>query len=182
MWSFTPIYENNIHSPDISAAQFHCLAKSAAGSPPPLQYVNDGILHPTIQFSDMSFFKYPHMHVKAQWVDRPHKEAAVWDAVYVTPPKADMKELMSGKLLWSSLDWKAHMVRNNLPGAKWMHMRTLCVPPDHKSHRLLVTVTPADSEKNDVNSAAVGTAVYDVKHSFRFHNYLYQLNQGISFL
>lgn len=190
MWSITPVVETAIHLPDIGAPNFHCFAKSEFRSPPPEHYVQTGVMHPTIQFKNLDFFRYPFVHVKAQWVDRPLKggQEVVWDSIYRTPPKTSLTNIKAGAgMMMSSLDWKAELVKNLLKpgGVGWVHMKHICVPPDSVKHRLLVTVTPTDSDLVDVLGGPVGFGVYNVKHSFGFgHNqwYLGELNKGLKFL
>jgi hypothetical protein len=186
MWSIRPVVESSMHIPDIKADNFHCLAKTGFESPPPEHYVKTGVPHPTIQFTHLDFFKYPFVHVKAQWADRAEGNYdVIWDAIYRTPMKASLSNFKPGSgIEIGKLGWKAELVRNILKpgGANWVHMKKICVPPDNAKHRLLVTVTPTDSNQNDVLNGPSGLGVYSVKHSFGNKHYLHQLNKGISFL
>jgi hypothetical protein len=186
MWTIKPIYENGIHIPDISAPHFHCMAKQSVNDPDPALIVSDGVMHPTIQFTDPSlpFFRYPNVHVKANWVGG--RREAIWDAVYATPERTGASNLVPNMgLTWSSLDWKARMTENILrpQGAGFVHMKTICAPPDNLSRKILVTVTPADSDKQDVLGTTVGVGLYQVKHGISNNSLLLgQLNKYLSFL
>lgn len=186
VWSINPVVESAIHIPDMSAENFHCLAKTWFNSPPPDHYVQAGVPHPKIQFQNLDFFKYPFLHVKAQWADRADgKYDVIWDAIYRTPPKASLENLKPGAgIEMGSLGLNGELVRNILKpgGVSWVHMTKICVPPDNAKHRLLVTVTPTDSNQNDVLDGPSGLGVYSVKHSFGNNLYLHQLNKGVNFL
>ena len=186
MWSIKPIVENGIHVPDLSSMNFHCLAKTEFSSPPPEHYVRHGVMHPTIQFKTLDMFKYPFVHVKARWVDRPEGQGdVVWDAIYRMPPKTSLANVKPGAgFVMSSLGWNAELVKNLLKpgGVSWVHMKTLCIPPDSKHHRLLLTVTPTNSDQNDVLGGPIGMGVYNVKHFFGNYYHLHQLNKGLVFL
>ena len=184
-WHFTKLFEDNIHLPDLSAAQFHCLAKSTPYDPAPAKLVQDGVLHPTVQFTnpDLAFFRYPHVHIKAQWIDGSGgDDGVVWDGYYQTPAKLTGLKPTFGPV-WSSIDHTARLVKNilNPGGADWIHMKRICTPPNEGTRRLLITATPADSDNIDVLGGPVGTAVYAVKHVIK-DPYITELNRGLSFL
>ena len=196
MWSIHKIFEDNIHVPDISSHFYHCNALQSPFDPPPEKFVQAAPMHPTIQFtnSDMGFFKYPNIHIKAQWVnlsknmksvptDRLANSRVLWDAYYQMPPKLTIPNMKQGQLVWSSLDWAAKMMKNVLRpgGTDWVHMKKVCVPPDGVARRILITATPADSDNVDVLNGPSGVAVYNVRHSAYFP-YIHQLNKGVSFL
>lgn len=186
MWTIKPIYENGIHLPDIASPHFHCLAKQGLNDPDPSKFVTNGVMHPTIQFTNPSlpFFRYPNVHIKANWVGG--KQEPIWDAIYKVPPRTSHSNLLPKiGLTWSSLDWKANMTKNILRpgGSDFVHMKTICAPPDNILRRILITATPADSDKQDVLGGTVGVAVYDVKNGTSSASALLgKLNKLVSFL
>jgi hypothetical protein len=186
MWSIRPVVENAIHIPDMGADNFHCLAKKSFHSPPPEPYVQNGVLHPTIQFSDVDFFRYPFVHVKAQWADR-DSHNVLWDALYKVPPKTSLANMKPGAgFTLSSLGWNAELVKNYLKpgGVDYVHMKKICIPPNGVKHRLLVTVNATDSAGVEVAAGPAGMGVYSVKHFFGLGDKLFldQLNKGVTFL
>lgn len=198
MWSISKIFETDIHLPDISSSFFHCQAKTSSLSLPPDKLVHVGPMHPTVQFTNpnMAFFKYPTLHVKAQWINlekglnnvaKPAIEngKVLWDAFYEMPKMASITSIKmnGGNLVWGSLDWRSKMLENLLQpgGIDWIHMKKLCVPPDGINRRLMVTATAADSDRVDVLDGPSGVAVYNVKH-WTWNPLLSKLNNGVSFL
>jgi hypothetical protein len=196
MWSIHKIFEANIHIPDVSSEFYHCSALNSPFDPLPEKFVQTPPMHPTIQFTnaDMGFFKYPNIHIKAQWVDLSKKLNGVaaerlsngrvlWDAYYQMPPKLSIPNMKQGRIVWSNLDWSANMLKNVLKpgGTDWVHMKRLCVPPDGVTRRIMVTATPADSDNVDVLDGPTGIAVYSVKH-WTYFPYIHQLNKGVAFL
>ena len=158
MWKFFSIFEHNIHVPDISAENFHCLAKTSPFSQEPESLITRGVLHPTVQFLDSKFFKFRNLHVKLKFLGG----RTLLDGIYPVP-----KKVPNSGPFWSSVDSKVRMTRNIAHPGELIEMEKICVPPDGIERRLMVTANAADEDGNDVLHGPVGYSVVAVKHKLR---------------
>lgn len=172
MWKFFHVLEHNIHLPDIRAAPFHCTDKLSPWDPDPQHLVTQGVLHPTVQFTnfDQAFFKFPQVHLKMKILsDGVRPDETLLDGVYPMPAMKQIGNLKVPGLgaVWSSLDYKVRMSQNNLhPGANdWIEMKTICTPPDGITRRLLMIAHAADDFGNDVKDGPTGYSIMDIQHT-----------------